>query len=140
MRPINESGGDAACWAHLFEDPDGPPQFTPVDLSAIAGESSGRGPVWTAKSDDLNVNLVSMRAGEGIADHVNTELDVLIVGVSGEGVIGVNGESHSLGPGQLVLIPKGAVRSTRAATDRFAYLTCHRRRRELIPSVPAKSA
>jgi quercetin dioxygenase-like cupin family protein len=135
MRPVDESGGDAACWAHLFEDPDSDPQFAPVDLPAIANAAAIRGPVWTTASEDLNVNLVVVRAGEGIAEHVNTELDVLIVGISGEGIVNVNGESHPLTAGQLVLVPKGAVRSTRAATDRFAYLTCHRRRSGLFPTL-----
>jgi mannose-6-phosphate isomerase-like protein (cupin superfamily) len=136
MRPVDEAGGDAACWAHLFDDPDGDPQFTPVDLPAIATRSHGRGPVWTAASDDLNVNLMHFRAGEGVADHVNTELDVLMIGVAGEGLITINGELHPFGPGQLVLVPKGAVRSARATGDHLAYLTCHRRRAGLVPTVP----
>lgn len=136
MPPVDESGGDPACWAHLFEDPDGAPQFTPVDLPELAAASDSRGPIWTAASDDLNINLVHFRAGEGVSDHVNTELDVLIIGVAGEGVITINGESHPLFAGQLVLVPKGAVRSARATGERLAYLTCHRRRSGLFPTVP----
>lgn len=137
MTPAEVTGGDPACWAHLFEnEEDGAPGVVPVDLRAIAREAARRGPAWTSAGDDLNVNLLVFNAGEGVADHANTELDVLIVGVSGEGVLRVNGETHALTAGMAVVVPKGAVRSTRASSDRFAYLTCHRRRGGLFPTLP----
>lgn len=106
-----------------------------VDLRALAGSSPVPGPTWTHQSDDLNVNLVIFTAGDGAAEHVNAELDVLIVGIEGTGSIDVDGESHPCQPGQAIVIPKGARRSTRAVSDRFAYLTCHRRRAGLWPTV-----
>ena len=136
MRPEDELGGDPACWAHIFEDTDGASTISPEDLPAIALAADTRGPAWTSQSDDLNVNLLVFPAGEGVADHVNTELDVLVIGVAGDGVIKVNGEAHALAAGQLILVPKGAVRSTRATSERFAYLTCHRRRAGLFPTLP----
>jgi quercetin dioxygenase-like cupin family protein len=55
-------------------------------------------------------------------------VDVLLVGVSGSGLVEVDGEEHRLGPGKLIFIPKGTRRSTRSLSEGFAYLTVHRRR------------
>jgi mannose-6-phosphate isomerase-like protein (cupin superfamily) len=138
MRVTDEAcGGDPPCWAHLFEEEAGgadPDRAGAVDLAALARDAAGRGPAWTLRSEDLDVNLLVFGAGEGVAEHVNGEVDVLLVGVAGEGVVAVDGRPHPLGAGQAVLIPKGARRSIRAAGERFAYLTCHRRRQGLWPT------
>lgn len=101
-----------------------------VDLNeviATAGDLAGA--IWTLDaSSDLNVNLVRFGAGRGVGGHVNDEVDVVIVGVSGSGSVDVNGEEHALGAGILVFVPKGVRRSTRSATHDFAYLTIHERR------------
>jgi quercetin dioxygenase-like cupin family protein len=43
----------------------------------------------------------------------------------------VDQQEHALFTGMLVFIPKGARRSTVSASEDFAYLTVHRRRRPL---------
>lgn len=84
---------------------------------------------WTLEeSEDLNANLVRFPAGGGVGAHVNDEVDVVIVGVSGAGAVTVDGEEHALTGGTLVVVPRGASRSTRSDSDDFAYLTVHRRR------------
>ena len=141
MKPIDDHGGDPACWAHIFElDENDAAATAPTDLPAITREAADRGPAWTGLCDDLNVTLLVFHAGEGVADHVNTELDVLIVGITGEGLVKVNGEAHVLAVGAAIIVPKGAVRSTRATTAHFSYLTCHRRRGGLIPTKAAASS
>jgi quercetin dioxygenase-like cupin family protein len=104
-----------------------------VHLAERLAATPGPGPVWTHASADLNVNLLSFDAGQGVPAHVNEEVDVLIVGVAGEGVVEVNGATHALTAGQVLVIPKGARRSLRSAGGPFAYLTCHRRRGGLMP-------
>ncbi len=101
-----------------------------VDLGESAGSATGReGVVWTLEgSIDLNANLVRFEAGGGVGEHVNDEVDVLIVGVSGSGSVRVGGEEHPVSDGVLVFVPRGAWRSTRAASEGFAYLSIHRRR------------
>lgn len=142
MPTDQETGGDAACWAHLFEDDsvESADAGIVTDLFARAQAATGRGPIWTNTSDDLNVNLLMFRAGEEIQEHVNTELDVLLVGIAGEGVISVNGEPHPLPPGRTMIVPKGARRGTRVMGERFAYLTCHRRRPGLMPTIGKRPA
>jgi mannose-6-phosphate isomerase-like protein (cupin superfamily) len=131
-------GGDPPCWAHLFEEADGADEPGGANLAAIALDAVGRGPAWTLRSQDLDVNLLVFAAGEGVAEHANDEVDVLLVGVAGEGSVTVEGRSHRLEAGYAVLVPKGTRRSTRAGSARFAYLTCHRRRAGLQPMVRAE--
>ena len=100
-----------------------------VDLAEISADARGSGAVWTLRgSGDLNANLVAFPWGEGVGEHVNGEVDVLFVGVSGSGVVEVDGREHALGAGVLVLAPRGARRATRSASPDFSYLTVHRRR------------
>src|SRR5919107_5046721 len=101
-----------------------------VNLGEIAGSATGReGVVWTlAGSGDLNANLVRFEAGRGVEEHVNDEVEVLIVGVSGSGLVGVDGEEHPVSNGDMVFVPLGVRRYTRAVSDEFAYLSVHRRR------------
>jgi quercetin dioxygenase-like cupin family protein len=84
--------------------------------------------VWTLEeSEDLNANLVRFEAGGGVGEHVNDAVDVLIVGVSGSGSVRVDGEEHPVSNGDMVFVQRGARRSTRAASEGFAYLSVHRR-------------
>lgn len=101
-----------------------------MDLRETAGSAAGReGVAWTLhESDDLNANLVRFEAGGGVGEHVNAEVDVLILGVSGSGLVNVDGEEHSLSSGVMVFVPRGARRSTRATSEGLAYLSVHRRR------------
>jgi quercetin dioxygenase-like cupin family protein len=130
-------GGDAACWAHLVDEfeaeaqaPDG---VVAVDVAAFAKSSIEAVP-WSTRSADLNVNLLHFQAGDGVAAHVNPEVDVLLVGVAGEGEVLAGEATYPLRPGRVVLIPKGLERSTRATSEHFAYLSCHRARRGLMPA------
>ena len=104
-----------------------------VDLAALAQERTIRQPVWAYQSADLNVNLLVWGADEGVVEHVNSEVDVLFVGIAGDGLVEVDGTAHALRAGQAVIIPKGARRAIRSTGGRFAYLTCHRRRAGLWP-------
>ena len=132
----DECGGDPPCWAHLFEDEGtSSSEATAVNLPRLAGELAGRGAGWTRQSDDLNLNLLNFSEGEGVQEHVNREVDVLLIGVAGAGIVTVDGEPRPIREGMLLLVPKGARRSTRALSERFAYLTCHRKRAGLWPTV-----
>jgi len=130
-----ECGGDPPCWAHLFDEESPTGDSPVVNLASIASAAEGQGATWTRASDDLNVNLLTFPEGEGVDEHVNTEVDVLMIGVAGVGVITVDGKSHPIREGHLLLVPKGTRRSTRALSDHFAYLTTHRRRSGLWPKL-----
>ena len=100
-----------------------------ADLGAVAASAAGEGTVWSLRAgSDLNANLVHFGAGRGVGEHVNDEVDVVFVGVAGMGFVEADGRHHALGAGELVFVPRGARRSTRGASEGFAYLTVHRRR------------
>lgn len=114
---------------------------TVIDLAALARASAARGAIWAYGGDELNVNLVRFAAGDGVAEHVNTEVDVLLVGIAGDGVVEVDGRRRPLRAGLALVIPKGARRAIGSGAGEFAYLTCHRRRAGLWPGgVPRPGA
>ncbi len=104
-----------------------------VDLAAMTRDATAPGAAWTHQSEDLNVNLLVFALSEGVAEHINSEVDVLLVGIAGAGTVFINGTRHILSAGQTLVIPKGARRSTEGVSAPFAYLTCHRRRAGLRP-------
>lgn len=108
------------------------------NLAAIAASFAGSGPAWTLASEDLNVNLIVLRHGASVPEHVNDALDVLLVGVEGDGAVSIDDRVFAFGAGRAILVPKGARRSVRATGLRLAYLTCHRRRGGLWPT-PTKA-
>lgn len=101
-----------------------------TDLEAVAASTAGReGVVWSLQAgSDLNANVVRFGAGRGVGEHVNDEVDVVFVGVSGSGFVEADGQEHTLDAGKLIFVPKNTRRSTRSASEDFAYLTIHRRR------------
>lgn len=102
------------------------------DLQAIAADATGR-IAWSASSEDLNTNLLTLKPGESVDTHRNDEVDVLLVAIAGEGAITISGEQHPLAPGTAVIIPKGTERAI-FSTTALAYLTCHKQRRGLWPT------
>ena len=102
---------------------------TIIDLYEKLTTGQQAGVVWALKQGNaLNVNLVRFPMGRGVGEHVNGEVDVLVVGVSGLGVVAVDGHEHPLRAGTVAFIPKGARRSTKSHSEDFAYLTVHPRR------------
>jgi mannose-6-phosphate isomerase-like protein (cupin superfamily) len=110
-----------------------PDEEPPVDLIALAERAVQSGVAWKRQTADLNLNLVVLDADGGIGVHVNTEVDVLLVGVEGAGRVEVEGRVYAVHAGQAVVISMGLRRSIRPVGERFAYLTCHRRRAGLRP-------
>ena len=113
-----------------------PPNGLWVDLVTLSSGASQSGPQWSHESTDLDLTVLSWTAPQQIAPHVNDEVDVLLIGVQGVGEVTVNAETYLLAPGQALVIPKGVERSLRCTTgDRWSYVSIHRRRRGLWPTV-----
>jgi quercetin dioxygenase-like cupin family protein len=145
-------GGDPPCWAHLFDEEatgienqsegrTGSSESAAlrtgreriVELAALARAATAPGAVWTHQSEDLNVNVLVFASGQGVAEHVNDEVDVLVIGIAGAGTVTIDGAHQILRAGHAILIPKGANRGIRSTSDSFSYLTCHCRRGGLWP-------
>jgi quercetin dioxygenase-like cupin family protein len=146
-----EYGGDPPCWAHLFdeetpgsESEEGRAESSKsselsigerqvVDLAALARSATVPGAIWTRESEDLDLNLLAFASGEGVAEHVNSEVDVLLIGITGAGAVTIDGTRQILSAGHAIVIPKGANRGMQSMSDPFTYLSCHRRRDGLWP-------
>lgn len=108
-----------------------------VDLAALAvkaAEAGMAGPLWTLSSADLNANVLRFAAGDGVPEHVNSEVDVVMLVVSGAAVVTLDGQDLPVHGGQLVVLPKGARRAIRAEGGEVVYVTVHRRRTGLMPA------
>jgi mannose-6-phosphate isomerase-like protein (cupin superfamily) len=102
-----------------------------VDLVALAA-TRGR-PIWSHQSEDLDINLLVLVDGEAVPKHINLLVDVLIVGIAGEGSVDVDGVERLVAAGRALVVPKRVSRAIQVRGARFAYLSCHRRRPGLRP-------
>ncbi len=138
-----DEGGDAPCWAHLFDDESGcavaAEQVVVVDVGAT--DTDGRsGVVWSLPhGGDLDANLVHLDPGDAIGAHVNDEVDVLVWVIAGRGRLVVDGTCLELHGCVLVSIPKGRRREVEAGTDGITYFSIHRRRGPLAISTDRKA-
>lgn len=105
---------------------------TAIDFAGLSRHHTGR-PVWSDVTEDLNLNLVVLGAGDTVETHTNREVDVLLVVVEGEGEVTVGPSKVCVTAGQGLVVPKGVSRSIVGITDRFGYITCHKRRPGLWP-------
>ena len=110
-----------------------------VDIDAVLRGDDGQGALWNRETGDLDVNVVAFPAGAGVGAHVNAQVDVLLVVVSGEGEAQVGEQVYQLAAGTALLVPKGAPRAIRGVRGRLVYLTCHRRRQRLLPAAAGRS-
>jgi mannose-6-phosphate isomerase-like protein (cupin superfamily) len=90
--------------------------------------SSGTGPLWGMASTDLNATLLAWPPGHEVAEHVNEELDVLVIVLDGHGSATIDGELHDLAAGSALLVPRGTRRRIKADDAGLRYLSVHRRR------------
>lgn len=130
---MTDVGGESACWAHLLPEMhagEAPAGVAHVDIAALSG--AGRGALWSLLHDgDLDANLVQLPAGDEIASHMNNEVDVFVVVMSGNGVLVADGHTYPLRTGVAALVPQGAARTIRAGSQSLRYFTVHRRRAPL---------
>jgi quercetin dioxygenase-like cupin family protein len=84
--------------------------------------------VWGVACADLNATVLEWPAGEGPAEHINEERDVLYAVLSGSATLTVDGEPMELAAGEVAIVDKGARRGLVAGADGVRYLTAHTRR------------
>ncbi len=103
-------------------------------IDGMAG--NGPGPVVGRESEDLNLTLLAWPDGSSIDPHVNDEVDVVTVVITGRGKAVIGGESYELTTGSILLIPKGVERAIVSQSEDFRYVNIHKRRRRLMPGAP----
>lgn len=102
------------------------PTVVHLDQLDLTGPS---GAIWSLPhGGDLDANLVKLAAGAEMPAHANPEVDVLVLVMSGDGALTVDGDTHQLSTGACALVPKGSTRSLAAGPHGLAYLTVHRSR------------
>ena len=100
------------------------PKTTTADLLALPGT----GPLWGMASSDLNATLLTWPAGHSLDEHVNAEVDVLLIVLEGSGLLTIDDRPVPLTRGTAVLIEKGSARSVRAGETGIRYVSVHKRR------------
>jgi quercetin dioxygenase-like cupin family protein len=114
----------------------GTPQV--IDARALADGARDLGALWSLRGDrELEANLVHIPAGQGIADNIGS-VDVVVVGVAGEGTANIGVVPYELRAGLLVFVPSGSTRSFRAGSSGLTYFTIHRRRDEGLAIGPTR--
>src|SRR5436190_1713845 len=108
-----------------------------VDVGALDRHGPS-GAVWSLpRGGDLDANAVVLGAGRSVGAHINNEVDVVIVGVAGHGVVDVDGDGLHLSAGRLVHVPKGTTRTILASgAEPLVYVTVHRARAGLGIQTP----
>jgi quercetin dioxygenase-like cupin family protein len=96
--------------------------------STRAGTQSGHA------GEEMNITLLSWPAGQGVAPHVNEEVEVVIIVITGSGRVTVDETEFEVNAGDALLVPKGCRRAIGSTSDGFAYFSVHRRRPGLMPS------
>lgn len=105
-----------------------------IDIATALRQAGNDGPIWSVNSEQLNVNLLRLAAVDTIAEHVNAEVDVVLVIFEGHCELTVEGASYPLSPGRVAVIQRGVRRTMRCTAGPLVYLTCHRRRAGLMPT------
>ena len=75
-----------------------------------------------------------------MAEHVNDDLDVLLVVLAGAGRAIVDDTPHALRGGSAILLPRGARRRIVAGAGGLRYVSVHRRRGPLRSQGPHTAA
>ena len=120
----------------MTDAPDSPMH---VDVSALLGAAAGGGRVLWSTSNQLQTNVVSLGPDEHVAPHVEPELDVTLVVLSGSVTVAAGDADSTASALSVVVLPAGLRRSLTAGPDGAAYLTAHRARGGFMPrSRPAQ--
>jgi quercetin dioxygenase-like cupin family protein len=105
-----------------------------IDHDALVAATDHTGAIWSLASDQLNVNVVRFEAGQGVEAHVNSEVDVLGVVLSGQARLSIDDQPpHELRPGTLFFVPRGHARALQVIDGPLIYVSCHQRRAGLWP-------
>lgn len=109
----------------------------PKEAVYIDAYQSGEGPgaAFGFETEDLDLTIVAWPEHYSVPAHVNKEVDVITVVLSGVGKAIVAGREIDLHLGSVLIVPKGLERSVRSLSVDFRYVNIHKRRRRLMPQI-----
>lgn len=98
-----------------------------------------RGALWrlAEPARQLDANLIRLPPGSEVPVHMEPDVDVLLLAVSGHGTLHTDTGPVALSAHSLAWLPHGSRRSLTAGPDGLAYVTVHRARTgmQIRPSV-----
>jgi len=100
------------------------------DVTALTDAPASAGVLWklTEPGRQLDANVVHLAPGRRVDTHVEPDLDVLLLVVTGDGTVtGPDGDTR-LTAGALLWLPHGSRRALAAGERGLSYVTVHRRR------------
>jgi quercetin dioxygenase-like cupin family protein len=103
-----------------------------VNLITEYSTAGRTGPLWGCDTGDLNATYLVLKAGDESPRHVNSAVDVIMLVLTGKGVLTLDGENHELSSGSVTVLRKGQERGLVATEGPFSYLNVHKRR-VLVP-------
>lgn len=130
-RPHHTDGDDASPNARAPQATSEPTPRRLCDVQALAGaDPAHAGALWKLAEPgrQLDANVVHLPTGQRVETHAEPDLDVLLLVVSGGGVLETPAHAEPLAPGALFWLPHGSTRSLTAGEGGLSYLTVHRRR------------
>ena len=88
------------------------------------------GALWSLAESgrQLDANLVCLPADASVALHIEPDLDVLLLVMTGNGRLSTESGDQELTPGTLLWLPRGSSRGLAAGPEGMAYLTTHQAR------------
>ena len=131
---MTDEGGDAACWAERVCDGCGAVVESGTDhrcvrtarLDALHSSQGADGVVWSLGGPrQIEANLVDLGPGGLIAEHVNQDVDLLMLVLGGSATIVADGQARALALHDLALVPRGSRRAVVAGPDGCQYLSVH---------------
>jgi len=132
---VNDTGGDPACWSHVFDHDELVGSLADASDGQVAG-----GVVWSLPhGGGLDANVVRLAANGAIEQHVNDEVDVLLVVWSGAGELETDGRRIQLLPGTVALVPRWSRRAIVAHGAGLTYLSAHPARGPMVIGRPPAS-
>lgn len=100
-----------------------------AQLNQVLQNLQGQGVNWTLEnSDELNINLVHLNPNEELGSHINSQVEVAVLVLQGQGLVTIESQSHELKPLSLILIPKETTRIIQASETGLDYLAIHKRK------------
>jgi mannose-6-phosphate isomerase-like protein (cupin superfamily) len=106
-------------------------RVVPEERLAELLRSGPGGPEWGTTTADLNATLLAWLPGARTGEHVNADLDVILVVLDGTVTIELDGEARLARSGEVVVVEKGRRRRMTAGPAGVRYVTVHRRREGL---------
>lgn len=133
-RLVNTQDLAARVTATTTDTPGTPGSPNTTDTPDTTGPA---GAIWKLEEPvrELDSNIISLPAGDGIEAHPGPDNDVMIHVLGGSGTLGTEDGDLALRPGDLLWMPRRSMRRFTAGGSGLIYHTVHVRKPGLLPTL-----